>query len=428
MFTGRSKSNIPQAEIQAVQQFATYLDSGMKAGKAYAKTIANCSEATQQYVKNGFKAGQSAKEMANGLKAVDTGARAAAVGANLLNAALTVGISMAMAVLLPKLIEGFDRVINKTKYLQQSVDYTQGKIESLQSEIKELEAIDYRTSDQQNRLNDLREELSLQEQILQIEEKRVLNSKYRSDLTANFDNNTWTNKYLKDTSSQLTTLNNGDLQKLNILIDKKLNQLQKRKDWYNQFGTEWLTRREDQEAYLLKNKQFEDDIADLQDKKDLILGDIYAQAKEYQSIIDQMQKDIASGNLTGSSLKEANELVEKYNKLLDQYQPLMKEWEDRQKKLGTYDYSSVIASTFEHVEFKGLQDKLVELAQDEKLSPELLTQDYKALCDALLEAGVDADMDTAKSPLPPALQKIQPRVPRVPSRLGQVIWAFRAIL
>ena len=31
-------------------------------------------------------------------------------------------------------------------------------------------------------------------------------------------------------------------------------------------------------------------------------------------------------------------------------------------------------------------------------------------------------------PLPPLLQKIQPRVPRVPSRLGQDIRAFRAIL
>ena len=38
------------------------------------------------------------------------------------------------------------------------------------------------------------------------------------------------------------------------------------------------------------------------------------------------------------------------------------------------------------------------------------------------------NLSTAKSPLPPLLQKIQPRVPRVPSRLGQDIRAFRAIL
>ena len=77
------------------------------------------------------------------------------------------------------------------KEAQQEVDKVSSKIDGLKSEIKQLEEIDYRTDEQNARLESLRQELDVQERILEVEKKRLMQAKYGTSLADGFDSDNY---------------------------------------------------------------------------------------------------------------------------------------------------------------------------------------------------------------------------------------------
>jgi len=311
------------------------------------------------------------------------------IGKAIVGTLANMAVSFAVTWAISEAIKYFDGLIHKSEQLQNAIKETEGTINSLKSEIEQLEAIDYRTVDQQKRLESLREELKIQERIYEIELKRATKSKYGEGITDLFNSD----NYLARISKETTNQNNPDSLKRKTAEykqnQKKIEALQKRRDYWLQLS--------ESETHSSKFRQYsekqfdkaDEELTKLEDKRTDQIVELQSKVAEYDSAINELEQDLASGYLSAQEKIDATSYLHAFKQLKDEALSVINEF---QKDTGEYDWSNTIESIFEHVEFDGVKDRLIELGKDGNLSIESLTHNFDPLIRAMDEAGVSAEV------------------------------------
>lgn len=302
---------------------------------------------------------------ANGAVATSGKAMLAAIGPQLLViAGITAAVGLGIA--------AFNKWNVTVEETQKDIDDTNSKISDLKSEIAELENIDYRNASQQLRLNNLREELSLQEKILDVETKRNARERTKSEVSDLFD---------KDNLS--TQLKIAQDFKKGSAADY-LGNLKLKRDKYNNITDSMPTYLE-----ALQNGQISQNTFDKQTNKQAKALEDYENAVldaseallTYKTNLNEIEEMMQNGSIS----RETGE------KLIKGYQGVINQIEDdivnAQKEIGTFDYSEAFNGIFGTAKFDKYKDLLVETVS---AGNQIDLSKYNGLAEALDEASLSA--------------------------------------
>lgn len=283
----------------------------------------------------------------------------------------------------------WDAMTTTVAEAQDDLDKTASKISDLQEEIKELKDLDYRNEEQETRLSYLEKELDYQEKIYDIERKRILQEKVGRKFSDWFDKDNYNRRYnkeqdyyTKDSYSQLIT-------DFYINQNKAADLEQQKKGYIN-----WLNHNKDElsteeiEAYTQQIGDLQRQIDDLNSEDIIFAKDLNSKATEFKGIIDELQEAIDDGILIGSDRENAEKIISEYSEM---YQKIMTAIAPILREQGLFDYSSIISSALDKADFKGVEDKLVELAKEGSLSEQVLEESFSGLVAELALAGVKTE-------------------------------------
>lgn len=356
------------------------------------------------------KASDPTKSAGIAMAEMATGAEAAATS----GAALTVSFTGLLPVLIAvgALITGallWDHFTTTVKEAEAEIDKVTGRIDNLKNQIEELEKIDYRTTAQEERLQNLQKELEAQEAILQVEQRRVNLEKYGDKFSDYFDKDNLRKQYIQEMniSKKGSALsleadyrgNSKDIEKLQKEIS---GYEQKVLDYRNKIANGDLV----ENVALQKIEQLQDKINKKTDKLNKlkseqsdIEADINSKALEYQANIEEIEarlKDARENPLyhSQSEIDDLEERLGEQKRLLDRAQDLQKSFTSKPVLEGVEDYSKQIESAFKHVSFEGVEDRLIEIGKAGNLNKKAVEDvlaEYPKFINVLKDAGVDTE-------------------------------------
>ena len=350
-------------------------------GIKFRKNIASFASDTIKYLSEiGAKAqlaGMASTEMSASMAGLTTLANKfgpLAAGVALVTAALILGA------------KAWDEYQTTVKEWGDKISETEGKVSSLKAEIAELQSIDFRTQDEQNRLDILKSELDYQERLLDVEKKRLAQQKYGNDSFAEaWDkdnaNNVLREDEMKRGRAGLGTVHNASLLPMGynsgVVLQAALD--------LEEYDKQLKTLDKDSEDYtktLEKKEKVELKASDS-------LEQLYIDTADYQKKLkdaEEAQKSFIKGS---NAWNNAQNIIDTYSAWISENEKAIKKF---QKVTGTFDYSSIIESELSKTKYKGLESKLVDLAKQGKLTKEELEQYYgKDLVNALAPLEVSLD-------------------------------------
>ena len=340
--------------------------------------VENFGEASELITRTALPAEAATKEMAAGIKTAGVEATTAGISLGAL-----VGILAAIAVAVGVGIAAWDYYTTTVEEVEQQIDHTKKKIEELESEIKELNSIDDRNEYQNNRLQLLNEELRVQKEILEIEEKRRLAEKYGTKFEDAFDENNQNTKARKlmtgqDASNKIFGLNafgawiadyvtkqsegfyknsvgiydNIPNELIKTLwdkfnkevvgsVDSILQNYENKKIGYENV-TNTLNKKREQYKKNPNLPGLGDEVHKLEEQQDALKAELDTAVLDIQELLDQsiieaaeIQKDLDSGLLSGEDKKNAEENLKGYKALINSLKSILTQ---QKKEEGTYDF------------------------------------------------------------------------------------------
>lgn len=265
---------------------------------------------------------------------------------------------------------------------------TTDRIGELRSEIEKLRDIDFRTQEQQNRLDLLESELKYQERLLEVETQRQNIQKYGySSFAQAWDKDNANNVLTDDTHMRgYTGLGIGDSRFIGMGFDagtvaKAASDIAGYNDKLKQLDES----SDDYAKTLEKRNKVEEETADN-------LESLYTQTADYENKLQEAQK-AQEGFAQGSdAYKNAQHIIDTYSSWIDENKSAIEAYE---KVLGIFDYSSTIDSMFQHTEYEKLKEELLEIAKAGELTKEVLESNDDPLIKALIEdlqaAGIEVE-------------------------------------
>ena len=238
------------------------------------------------------------------------------------NIALNAGIMIAVTLGIKAISFVWDKLNNTVEEQTQKINDLKSSYEGLKSEYETLSQKQDLTDAEKRRLEYLERRLELDQRILEAEEKMLFEEKYGNKFTDRFDENNYNTQYEKErrylneegfigTSAKYEKESNrlSDIQ-AEIQAEKKLqaeyekgswafNNIQKRIDKLTEKETESLNNLASQENQLTIN-----------------LG-------RYEDMIESIQSDLDSGNLTGEEKTNAEALLKSYTDMRDTTQGMI---------------------------------------------------------------------------------------------------------
>lgn len=299
----------------------------------------------------------------------------------------------------------WDKLTTTVKETEEAISSINSKKASIESEIAELENIGYRNSQQNERLELLKKELSIQERLLEIEERRRAREKTDNEFADWFDSDNYATQLAKeqgkqeDVNSILAIISGitGGANPLGMPIaagiglynkyfskttDDAIKEAEKAVEKYKKITAELDDNNLSSEDRTKKLKQQDEA------KEDALkaTAELEEKALQYQATIADIQSMIDNGQINEG---KGQELIAGYNKLLEDSNKKLVEFS---KILDTYDYSGEISKILSAQKFDGVKDKLVELGKADKLSADNIAQYIgEDLEKALTAAGLKAE-------------------------------------
>ena len=374
----------------------------------------------------------AAKKMADGAKAAaaETKALEGAAASAGMTLGTLIGILAAVGVAIYAGVKAWDYYTTTVEEVEEQIKQTEDKIAEIKSEIDTLNSMDDRNEYQNNRLALLREELKVQQDLLEIEEKRRLREKYDTDLADWFDDNNQNAKTEKvrsgnefnplSTHNFITTTVGNILSKWSEDYYKKVgadnsNEAQYGKLFYD-LVNKWLGNASSTKQ-TFKNKQTEynsvsaeldkaradlnkdidnqyllDRVSELENRQESIkkeLDESNLALQEYLNATilqaNEIEQDIESGKLTPEDAKQAQKNLDILNAKIAELNSELVSW---QKESGTYDF-------FESYDFskaikndeKALQE-LINSEEDNSILLNKIKTDYPDLITLMNQEGV----------------------------------------
>lgn len=273
---------------------------------------------------------------------------------------------------------------------QEKIDNINSRIEELNINLSELRDKQDKTSFDNQRIEQLEQELDLQERLLEIEQKRLYQNQIGTDISDLFDADSLISKKFYEENRQNKDsyeflhlrfkVNESDLQKLNDEINA-LN------DFYNNQADN-----EAEQEYTLNqiNKATEKRNKLLETQTE-IEEQLTLNSAEYLQNYQVAQEAIDSGLLTGDDLKKAQEMADYWGQMYSDAQGIIT---NIQKETGTYDASKNIQNRLSgilaKVDFQETTKQLEELGRNGELSVDTLSSKFPELIEYLDKAGISA--------------------------------------
>jgi len=304
----------------------------------------------------------------------------------------------------------WDAFTDTVKETEEKVEKTKNKISEIEVEIKKLEELgDNRTKAEDVRLQQLRDELSLQERILKIEEKRKYAEVYGNKFSDWFDKDNYNAIYLGETNRQspdsvyrkadLYNKADSDIKKKMTLLhnyQKELEEIEKI-DVSTLEGDQLSQHEEQIESYTLLIGDLTAQIEELNETKLTYKGDLLSKAEDYRTIIESTQKLIDDGVLKGSIKKDAENVIADFTKLLNFIEDM---------NLKEYGLDDKLANNISHIVGRNKEDK----EKLEEYTKNFTTAEIKAWLEAT-EGAQSADE---------AIQRYEKSVKRTTDAVGEV--------
>ena len=392
IFGGQS---VTAKDRQAILDFNTKLQNGVKPAKAWATTMSNCSIAAQTQARQCLKAKGSLTELANGLKTTTISAKAASVAFKALSiagniiafAAIAKGIQSATTVIdnwihrVEKANEAMNDSVSEYESAKSSLESVNSKLDEQNKKIEELLSKDKLTYVEKGQLEELQavtQELLLQQDI---EERRAANaSKEAADDTVDaykkqygkYDNTeealqkkfSYDSFILGNSNDVLSTI--ADYIRAKELLDKSQKEFDNAVR--NNEDTTWLANELQHNIDLTNDykKVLNNNISDLEEKR-------VALKNEYDKVIEKQRKGIEPLSTSET------EIISTYESICDIMEMI-------------YKYTD--PNAWNQIQLDGIfktegieltKDELIEMYNAGKLTEEVL-QSYPNLFKAISEA------------------------------------------
>ena len=336
-------------------------------------------EATKKLV-SGTKEGQGAMDVLKGkFKSIMT----------IVTNPAFLGIAAAVAA-----IAIFKKVNTSVADVQKTIDQTTTKIKQLESEIESLNNKRPKTFEEQARLSYLNQELEIQKQLLEIEERRKAKESVQFDLEDLFsDDNYEVNITMNDSL-------NKDLKRFDY-VKNKYEELKKEEARIDEYYADKTDDFKDSDRYAEKRLDIEEKIRNVEEQRADQLSYFIEKETQYRDDIFQLEANLQKLDQNSSAYDKTLKNIQERKKYLEQIRPVIKEL---MKDTGaTYDYMDSVQGALDN--FDGLEDKLVELYKTGDLTLEKIQQLFQQdgttnnltnlltnqIIQALKDAGIEAE-------------------------------------
>lgn len=354
--------------------------------------LASFGKVTNKVTKDATEMGMAALEEANGVTAIGASANKAAPAVS--------GLAGAFSALLPLLIavgagyvayKAWDELTVTVEEAEEELADVSERLENIKGQIEELESLDFRTAAQETKLNNLKEQLSLEEQIYAVKQRQVLLEKYGSKLSDFTDKDNYRAKLLEDTNGQ----NKGSSSYLMVMSDsnlKKIEAVNQEIKFYEE-GIANIHRMIDEgeiakelgknQIDVLVNKihEAQDELKDLNVTQDNYQADIAAKIINYTQAIEDMKTDLdfmesdKNGLFTQNDINELKKTITLYE---NQLKKLRNAHTSYAVDLGL-DLSNQFNEVLNSEKYAEIKDELVQMGKEGSLSVEYLRKNFKGL-------------------------------------------------
>lgn len=287
----------------------------------------------------------------------------------------------------------YKKVNTSVADVQATIDKTTNKIKELNSEIEELKRIDNKNLAQQQRLDALNQELEIQKQLLELEEKRKAREEVQFDLEDLFtDDNYTVNMYMEDSYNKDKFRFDNINEEYQKLIDKR--------DELDKKVANAKTEAE-QNAYIEDRLKLDDKLQKSQQNLADQLEYLTEKQSRYQTDIIRLRENLSKLDEGSSAYAKTLENINYRKKYLEEVGSLINSIkQELGKPVSGTDFIKGALDNFD-----GLEEKLVELYKQEKLSKEEIQALFNGegttnnlsnlltdqIVQALKDAGVEAD-------------------------------------
>jgi len=302
--------------------------------------------------------------------------------------ALTVAITASIAAI-GYLIYKYNELNVTVADIDTEIDEVNSKIGDLKSRIQELEDIGYRNSQENAKLAALRQELDLQEKILEVEEKRRAHELTEDNSIFYFDKDNLSDRYEYDfgESAKVSEMSGA------AGVWRAIKSLKEYKEYGDTVGD--LSDKIDEELneYKTAVDQISQGIDATEEKDDSVeklnkyLLDLSKANTAYIDGINQLEDVLNSEYASRADKNKAQDLLDKYKAAQKEIQTII---DDTQKDMGEYDYSTAIQGMLDNVD--GLENKLVELYQQGELNADNI---YDIIDQKIVKALEDAEIEAS---------------------------------
>ena len=124
---------------QAILDFNTQLQNGVKPAKAWATTMANCSIAAQNQTRQCLKAKGSLTEHANGLETMTVGAKAGQAALRGLSIAGNMLVMWGISVAIQTAVKWIDKFVHSAEYAEKAIKAATDSAKSFSDSIKDIQ-------------------------------------------------------------------------------------------------------------------------------------------------------------------------------------------------------------------------------------------------------------------------------------------------
>lgn len=293
-----------------------------------------------------------------------------------LNPKLAIGLGVVTAAVVAGAI-AWDKYQISVDEWQEKIAETESKVSSLKTEIEKLRDIDFRTQDEQDRLEILNKELAAQERILEVEKERALIQEYDFTTPAQvFDSKNANNRLKKVLGTDLF----GTLFHSSDYIGEGRTGTSSAVEDSTQKIVEYNQQLKNLNLASEERIEIENKLAKEESHASSYYLTLTERTAEYEQEVENAKQ--AQEGLTdkdSEAYKNAKKLIATYTEIINVNKAVIEAYE---KATGKFDYSSIIESALSKVEFEGLEERLVGLAETGTLTEEKL----KELNDASLQA------------------------------------------
>ena len=346
---------------------------GLFKGKEVVKETTAATEAVSELAETSENAGGAISKLITVVGKETAATEAATIATKGLTTAQAGLIGLGVVAAIALTVHIFDELTYSVNECAEAIAETENKISSLESEIQSLENIGYRNEQQQVRLDLLKQELSIQKQLLDTQKKRnaeeLVGTKF-SDYF-DFDKDNLNSIYLGETNYEKS----GSYQNLLNKYSQNNKSIDVWKEELSKATSDEDKIRAQKEIDKRLEKQGEI-VADLSEKA-LELQEYYTQAEDALTYLDENSEEYKSAEALST---EFEKMYKKLNESINAYN----------KEVGTFDYSSILNGIMNKADFDELKDNFISLAKEGKLTPEYINS-YSRLKEELESAGTNAE-------------------------------------